>query len=40
MFAIRCVAPGRGDMEKEQRQNRDKVYGADAVFVIGFERKY
>ena len=40
MFAIRHVAPGRGDTEKEQRQNGDEVYGANAVFVVGFGRKY
>jgi hypothetical protein len=40
MFAICHVALGRGDTEKEQRQNGDEVYDADAVFVIGFGRKY
>jgi hypothetical protein len=40
MFAIRRMALGRGDTEKEQRQNGDEVYGTDAVFVVGFGRKY
>jgi hypothetical protein len=40
MFAIRRMTPGRGDTEKERRQNGDEVYGVDAVFVVGFGRKY
>jgi hypothetical protein len=40
MFAIRRMTPGRGDTEKERRQNRDEVYGVDAVFIVGFGRKY
>jgi hypothetical protein len=40
MFAIRRVTPGREDTKKERRQNEDEVYGVDAVFVVGFGRKY
>ena len=30
----------RGDTEGEPGQNGDEVHGADAVFVVGFGRKY
>jgi hypothetical protein len=40
MFAIHRMTPRRGDTEKEQRRNRDEVYGVGAVFVVGFGRKY
>ena len=29
-----------GDTEGGRGQNRDEVHGADAVFVVGFGRKY
>ena len=38
-----CVSPmgrWRGDTEGERGQTGDEVHGADAVFVVGFERKY
>ena len=47
-----CNAPGasvtllrpagrwRGDTEGERGRNGDEFHGADAVFVIGFGRKY
>ena len=37
---LRPAGRWRGDTEGEQGQNGDEVHGADAVFVIGFGRKY
>jgi hypothetical protein len=37
---LRLAGRWRGDMEGERGQNGDEVHGADAVFVVGFGRKY
>jgi len=34
------VGRWRGDTEGERGRNGDEVHGADAVFVVGFRRKY
>ncbi len=36
-----CIIPmATSFSKKEQRQNGDEVYGVDAVFVVGFGKKY
>jgi hypothetical protein len=37
---LRPMGRWRGDTEGERGQNGDEVHGADAVFVVGFGRKY
>ena len=37
---LRPASRWEGDMEGEQGRNGDEVHGADAVFVVGFGRKY
>jgi hypothetical protein len=37
---LRPVGRWRGDTEVERGQNGDEVHSADAIFVVGFGRKY
>ena len=37
---LRQAGRWRGDTEGERGQNGDEVHGADAVFVVGYGRKY
>ncbi len=37
---LRPVGRWRGDMEGGRGRTEDEVHGADAVFVVGFGRKY
>jgi hypothetical protein len=37
---LRPAGRWRGDMEGGQGRTGDEVHGADAVFVVGFGRKY
>jgi len=40
MTLLRPAGRWRRDTERERGQNEDEVHGADAVFVVGFGRKY
>ena len=40
MTLLRLAGRWRGDTEGERGRNEDEVHGADAVFVVGFGRKY
>jgi len=37
---LRAEGRWRGDIEGERGQNGDEVHGADAIFVVGFGKKY
>ncbi len=37
---LRPAGKWRREMEGERGQNGDEIHGADAVFVVGFGRKY
>ncbi len=40
MTLLRPAGRWRGDAEWERGKNGDEVHGADAVFVVGYGRKY